>query len=97
MVASGHDCLPSGCHFGRNEPHDRGGRHGRPDQGSLELVGAQLTFRRSNFELSLFGRNLMNRISRTVLERDVSLDVPDRLRYAINVPRTLGISFSYRQ
>jgi iron complex outermembrane receptor protein len=68
-----------------------------PDKGSLALVGAQLTFGRSNFELSLFGRNLLNRITRTALERDVSLDVPDRLRYAVNVPRTLGVSFSYRQ
>ena len=68
-----------------------------PDKGSLELLGAQLTFRRSNLEFSLFGRNLLNRITRTALERDVSLDVPDRLRYAVNLPRTLGISFSYRQ
>jgi iron complex outermembrane recepter protein len=67
-----------------------------PDQGSLALVGAQLTFRKSNLELSLFGRNLLNRISRTALERDVSLDVPDRLRYAVNTPRTVGFSFSYR-
>jgi iron complex outermembrane recepter protein len=67
------------------------------DKGSLALLGAQLTLRRSNLELSLFGRNLLNRISRTALERDVSLDVPDRLRYAVNVPRTVGIGFSYRQ
>jgi iron complex outermembrane receptor protein len=68
-----------------------------PDQGSLALVGSHLTFRRSNLEFSLFGRNLLNRISRTALERDVSLNVPDRLRYAVNVPRTVGFSFSYRQ
>jgi iron complex outermembrane recepter protein len=68
-----------------------------PDKGSLALLGAQLTLRRSNLELSLFGRNLLNRISRTALERDVSLDVPDRLRYAVNVPRTLGFGLSYRQ
>jgi iron complex outermembrane recepter protein len=67
-----------------------------PNQGSLALVGAQLTFRRSNLEFSLFGRNLLNRISRTALERDVSLNVPDRLRYAVNTPRTVGFSFSYR-
>jgi outer membrane receptor protein involved in Fe transport len=68
-----------------------------PDKGSLALLGAQLIFRRSKLEISLFGRNLLNRISRTALEQDVSLDVPDRLRYAVNVPRTGGISFSYRQ
>jgi iron complex outermembrane recepter protein len=68
-----------------------------PDKGSLSLVGAQLTLRKSNLELSLFGRNLLNQIARTALERDVSLDVPDRLRYAVNTPRTVGISFSYRQ
>jgi iron complex outermembrane recepter protein len=68
-----------------------------PDLGSLSLVGAQLTFRHANLELSLFGRNLLDRISRTALERDVSLDVPDRLRYAVNVPRTFGLGFSYRQ
>ena len=68
-----------------------------PDLGSLALLGAQVTFRKSNVECSLFGRNLMNRVSRTALERDVSLDVPDRLRYAVNVPRTVGLSFSYRQ
>jgi iron complex outermembrane recepter protein len=68
-----------------------------PDLGSLALVGAQLTLRQSNLELSLFGRNLLDRISRTALERDVSLDVPDRLRYAVNVPRTVGLAFSYRQ
>jgi iron complex outermembrane recepter protein len=67
-----------------------------PDQESLALVGAQLTLRKSNLELSLFGGNLLNRVSRTVLERDVSLDVPDRLRYAVNVPRTIGFGFSYR-
>jgi iron complex outermembrane recepter protein len=67
-----------------------------PDQGSLTLLGAQLTFRRSHLELSLFGRNLLNRISRTALERDVSLDVPDRLRYSVNIPRTVGMGFSYR-
>jgi iron complex outermembrane recepter protein len=68
-----------------------------PDKGSLALLGAQLTLRRSNLELSLFGRNLLDRISRTALERDVSLDVPARLRYAVNVPRTVGFGFSYRQ
>jgi outer membrane receptor protein involved in Fe transport len=68
-----------------------------PDKGSLALLGAQLIFRKSNLELSIFGRNLLNRISRTALEQDVSLDVPDRLRYAVNVPRTVGISFSFRQ
>ena len=67
-----------------------------PDKGSLSLLGAQLTFRKSKFELSLFGRNLLNQIARTALERDVSLDVPDRLRYAVNTPRTIGFSFSYR-
>jgi iron complex outermembrane recepter protein len=67
-----------------------------PDKGSLALLGSQLTLRRSNLELSLFGRNLLNRISRTALEHDVSLDVPDRLRYAVNVPRTVGLGFSYR-
>jgi iron complex outermembrane receptor protein len=68
-----------------------------PDLGSLALLGGQLTFRQSNLELSLFGRNLLDRISRTALERDVSLDVPDRLRYAVNVPRTVGLGFSYRE
>jgi iron complex outermembrane recepter protein len=68
-----------------------------PDQESLALLGAQLTFHRSNLEVSLFGRNLLNRVSRTALERDVSLDVPDRLRYAVNIPRTVGISFSFRR
>jgi iron complex outermembrane recepter protein len=68
-----------------------------PDLGSLALLGAQITFRKSNLELSFFGRNLLNRISRTALERDVSLDVPDRLRYAVNTPRTVGFGFSYRQ
>ncbi len=68
-----------------------------PDKGSLALLGAQLTLRKSNLGFSLFGRNLLNRISRTALERDVSLDVPDRLRYAVNVPRTIGVGFSYRQ
>jgi outer membrane receptor protein involved in Fe transport len=68
-----------------------------PDKGSLALLGAQLIFRRSKLEISFFGRNLLNRISRTALEQDVSLEVPDRLRYAVNVPRTGGISFSYRQ
>jgi len=68
-----------------------------PDKGALELVGAQLTFRRSNFELSLFGRNLLNRISPTALERAVAADVPDRLRYAVNTPRTVGFSISYHQ
>ncbi len=68
-----------------------------PDLGSVALVGAQLTLRRSNLELSFFGRNLLDRISRTALERDVSLDVPDRLRYAVNIPRTVGLSFSYRR
>jgi iron complex outermembrane recepter protein len=68
-----------------------------PHLGSLALLGAQMTFRKSNLELSFFGRNLLNRISRTALERDVSLDVPDRLRYAVNTPRTVGFGFSYRQ
>jgi iron complex outermembrane receptor protein len=68
-----------------------------PHKGSLALVGAELTVRNSNLEFSLFGRNLLNRISRTALERDVSLDVPDRLRYAVNTPRTVGFGFSYRQ
>jgi iron complex outermembrane recepter protein len=68
-----------------------------PDKGSLALLGAQLTLRRSNLEVSLFGRNILDRISRTALERDVSLEVPDRLRYAVNIPRTVGIGFAYRQ
>lgn len=68
-----------------------------PDLGSLSLFGLQVAFKKSNLECSLFGRNLLNRISRTALERDVSLDVPDRLRYAVNAPRTIGLSFLYRQ
>lgn len=67
-----------------------------PDKGSLALLGGQLTFRRSNLEISLFGRNLLDRLSRTALERDVSLDVPDRLRYAVSVPRTVGLGVLYR-
>jgi iron complex outermembrane recepter protein len=67
-----------------------------PDKGSLALLGGQLTLRRSNLECSLFGRNLLDRISRTALEHDVSLDVPDRLRYAVNVPRTVGLGLLYR-
>jgi iron complex outermembrane recepter protein len=68
-----------------------------PDKGPLQLLGAQLTLRRSKLELSVFGRNLLDRISRTALERDVTFVVPDRLRYAVNTPRTIGVSISYRQ
>jgi hypothetical protein len=50
------------------------------------LVGTQLTFRKSNLEFPPFGRTLLNRISRAALEREVSLDVPDRLRYAVDIP-----------
>jgi iron complex outermembrane recepter protein len=67
-----------------------------PNKGSLSLLGGRLSLQRSNLELALYGRNLLNRIALTALEQDVSLDVPNRLRYSVNTPRTVGISFLYR-
>ena len=68
-----------------------------PDLGALSLLGARLSFAHDNLEIALFAHNLLNDVERTALERDVSLDVPTRLRYSVNTPRTIGLSFSYRQ
>lgn len=68
-----------------------------PDKGSLALLNGRLAFERAHLEVALFGRNLLNRIGRTALERDVSIDVPDRLRYSVNTPRTIGLSVTYRE
>ena len=67
-----------------------------PDLGALSMLGARLSFVRANVEVALFAHNLLNDVERTALERDVSLDVPTRLRYSVNTPRTIGLSFSYR-
>jgi outer membrane receptor protein involved in Fe transport len=66
-----------------------------PDKGALSLLDARLSFAREKLEMALFARNLLNDVERTALERDVSLDVPSRLRYTVNAPRTVGLSFAY--
>ena len=67
-----------------------------PDLGALSMLGARFSLVRDNVEVALFARNLLNDVETTALERDVSLDVPTRLRYSVNTPRTIGLSFSYR-
>jgi outer membrane receptor protein involved in Fe transport len=68
-----------------------------PDKKAISMLNARLSFARDNLQLVLFGQNLLNNVERVSLERDVSLDVPDRLRYTVNRPRTFGIEFAYRQ
>jgi iron complex outermembrane recepter protein len=67
-----------------------------PDLGSLSLLSARFAVRRDNFEAALYGRNLLNEVKRTYLENDVSFEVPDRLRYSVNTPLTVGIVLSYK-
>jgi iron complex outermembrane recepter protein len=67
-----------------------------PDKKALSLLGARLAFAREQWELALYGQNLFNDVQRTALERDVSLNVPYRLRYSVNQPRTFGLSATYR-
>ncbi|MFL6603408.1 MAG: TonB-dependent receptor [Steroidobacteraceae bacterium] len=67
-----------------------------PDKKAISLLGARLAFDHERWELALYGRNLLNDVERTALERDVSLNVAYRLRYSVNVPRTFGVSASYR-
>ena len=67
-----------------------------PDKKAISLLGARLAFHRERWELALYGRNLLNDVERTALERDVSLNVAYRLRYSVNAPRTFGVSAAYR-
>jgi iron complex outermembrane recepter protein len=67
-----------------------------PDLGALSLLNARVSFQRDKFEGAIYGRNLLNDVERTYLERDVSFSVPNRLRYSVNTPLTLGIVLSYK-
>lgn len=67
-----------------------------PDKRALSMANARLSFTRNNCEIALFGQNLLNDVERTALERSVSVNVATRLRYSVNRPRTVGVSFSYR-
>lgn len=65
------------------------------DKGPLSLWDARLTVQREHLKLALYLKNILNDVERTALERDVSLNVADRLRYSVNAPRTIGISLGY--
>jgi iron complex outermembrane recepter protein len=66
------------------------------DLGALSLLGARIAVRRDNFEAALYAHNLLNDIERAYLERDVTFETPNRPRYSVNLPRTVGIALSYR-
>ncbi len=65
------------------------------DKGSLNLWDARLTLQHDRLKLALYVKNILNDVERTALERDVSLNVADRLRYSVNAPRTIGVSVGY--
>jgi outer membrane receptor protein involved in Fe transport len=67
-----------------------------PDKKAISMLNARLGFQRSDMEIVLFAQNILNNVERVSLERDVSLDVANRLRYTVNRPRTIGIEFSFR-
>jgi iron complex outermembrane recepter protein len=67
-----------------------------PDLEALSLLSARFAVRHDNFEAAVYGRNLLNDVQRTYLENDVSFAVPDRLRYSVNTPLTVGIALSYK-
>jgi iron complex outermembrane receptor protein len=67
-----------------------------PDLGAMSLLNAHFSLRRDNFEAVLYGLNLLNDVESTYLERDVSFAVPNRLRYSVNKPLTVGIALSYK-
>jgi iron complex outermembrane recepter protein len=67
-----------------------------PDLRALSLLNARFAVRRDNFEAALYGRNLLNVVERTYLERDVTFEVLNRLRYSVNTPLIVGITLSYR-
>jgi iron complex outermembrane receptor protein len=66
------------------------------DLNALSLLRAGFGLRRNNFEVALYGSNLLNDVGRTYLERDVSFETPNRLRYSVNSPLTVGIALSYK-
>jgi len=68
-----------------------------PDKKAISMANARLSFNHDNLEIALFGQNLLNDVERTALERSVSVNVATRLRYSVNRPRTVGLSFSYRR
>jgi outer membrane receptor protein involved in Fe transport len=63
-----------------------------PDKGSLSLWDARLEFERDRLKIALFARNILDDVERTALVRSVSLNIPSRLRYAVNRPRVVGIN-----
>ena len=65
------------------------------DKGSLSLWDARLSLRHDHLKVALYVKNILNDVERTALERDVSLNVADRLRYSVNTPRTIGLSLGY--
>jgi outer membrane receptor protein involved in Fe transport len=80
----------------RSLSHYAVGESFTPDLGSLSLLSARFSMRRDNFEAALYGRNLLNDVKRTYLENDVSFSVPNRLRYSVNTPLSVGIALSYK-
>jgi hypothetical protein len=65
-----------------------------PNLGALSLLNARFAMRRANYEAAVYGRNLLNHVTRTYLERDVSFETPDRPRFSVNTPLTIGIALS---
>lgn len=51
---------------------------------------------RENVEVALFAKNILDDVERTALVRSVSANIPDRLRYSVNRPRTFGINVTWR-
>jgi iron complex outermembrane receptor protein len=49
---------------------------------------------RSGWEAALYASNLLNTIGETDLPTAISADLPTTRRYAVNIPRTVGLSMN---
>jgi len=65
------------------------------DKGSLDLVDLRLGLKREHYQFALFVRNLLNDVERTALSDSLSANIPYRLRYSVNRPRTFGMNITF--
>jgi hypothetical protein len=61
------------------------------DRPSLTLLNMRLQISNDVWTFAIFGRNLTNDVGITGFAESISANLPDRPRFAVNQPRTIGI------
>jgi iron complex outermembrane recepter protein len=66
------------------------------DKGSLSLLDLRIGIQGDRWGMALFAHNIFDDVERTALADSLSANVPTRLRYSVNRPRTFGFNINYR-